>query len=258
MDYDKDESTPCTGPRWEPPCAFIKWKKIIQKFISFDLHLLISIPLFIIISLLLILEGFLYIIVRFAGRLVEKYSNPPEVRRLIRKARRTESFEMYQLCAQRLDELTGRDGWKYSDDTNVNAPGYDVCFVRRKIQELLQYRKKHEISLLVQCLRTCLDSQLLGTLNCALYSMTFSGTKVVNEELQKEVIHSIEHLTSYIADNPSLIRDNPGLFHSIRRLPKHFGSTALFLSGGAMLGELHPDRTASSATVISLNIILTW
>lgn len=237
-DVGEDDS-PCAVPHYEPPCKFRKWKLLIQKFIALDLHLLISIPLFIVISFFLFIGGLVYSVIRLTGRFVEKYSNPPAVRRSIREARRATDFSVYSKYAERLDKLTGRDKWKISDVVNVNAPGYDANLVRGTIHDLISYRKSNNVSSLVQCVRSCLDSQLLGTLNPALYSMTFSGTKLINEELQNEIIESINFLSSFVANNPSIVVTNHELFVSIKRLPKYFGISSLFLSGGAMLGLHH-------------------
>lgn len=226
-------------PRWTPPRASHKWKALLRRALCFDLHLLISIPLFIVIFALLILEGCLYFLVRFAGRLVEKWSYPPAVRCLLRKARRTEDFATYRRCAERLDELTGRDAWKSSEEVDPNAPDYDISLVRRKSNELLIFRNSGNIPALVQCVKTCLETQLVSTLNPVLYSLTFSGTKALSEQLQQEVIQAIEYLTKFVRDNPDIAHKDPDLFAAIRRLPKDFGSTALIFSGGAMLGLHH-------------------
>lgn len=239
MESESGCESPCTGPRWKPPCSLHKWKALFKRAMSFDLHLFISIPLSVIIFAFVVVEGCLYFLVRTAGRLVEKWSNPPDVRRLIQKLSSTECFDTYRRCAEQLDKLTGRDRWKHSEEVDPNAPGYDTNLVRQKTNELRSFQQDGNISALVQCVRTCLDSQLLNTLNPVLYSMTYAGTKVLSEDLQEEVVQAIEYLTNFISRNPTIALTDPDLFVAIKRLPKRFGTTALFLSGGAMLGLHH-------------------
>lgn len=202
--------------------------------------------------------------------------------------------------AQRLDQITGKDQWKTSTDVGFNIPGYDHMLIEFKKEKLRQYKEKKDIRSLIQCLRNCLDPSLIGTLNKEFYSMTFSGTKQINEEFQKSIIDSIK----FLDENFSLIDNNVDLCNAIQqwasiwsiynqiivmllityyksiyirfhlyiyrymcacvslcvfvyirlidieniflprkfififRLPLQFGKTALFLSGGAMLGLL--------------------
>lgn len=96
------------------------------------------------------------------------------------------------------------DAWKYSEEVDPNVSDYDTELVRRKKRELLELRSTSNIQLLVNCVKTCLDSSLVGTLNPALYSMTYSGTKKLSEEFQEEVVKSIDYLTG----NHSLIESS--------------------------------------------------
>lgn len=98
-------------------------------------------------------------------------------------------------CMERLDELTGRDVWKHSEDIDPNTSDYDIATVRRKKNELLDLRQKGDVDGLVQCIKTCLDNHLYSTLSPALYSMAYSGTKIMSEQLQDEVAKSIDYVS---------------------------------------------------------------
>lgn len=219
-------------------------KRLTRRVVQFDLQVILAVPIVLIISVFLFVEGCLYLLVRITGRFVEKWSNPRAVRRCISELRNATSFEAYAAYAERLDAITGRDQWKYTDDppTCGGCTEYDAALLRRKLDELRACRAAHDAAGMASVIKTCLETQLCHTLRPELYSMTYAGTKHLAEELHKELLHCISYMLNlFTSDQSDAIRFTlpPDVFDYLAHCRRAFGSTGLVLSGGAMLGLHH-------------------
>lgn len=97
--------------------------------------------------------------------------------------------------AEKLDELTGGNSWKESEDSDENTSDYDFIQITKETENLKLQRMNGNIENLIQTLARCLESQQCRTLNPIFYSMTFTGTKTLSENLHSEIVNSINYLT---------------------------------------------------------------
>lgn len=240
--WPPDEEGGC-GWRSRVRLLWSEMKHLARRVAHFDLQVILAVPIGLVITVLLVLEGCMYLLVRVTGRLVEKWSNRRTVRRCIHQLRNAANFEAYSAVAERLDQVTGRDRWKFNDDppTCGGSAEYDAILIRRKLEELRACRAAQDVPGLAMGIKTCLENHLCYTLRPELYSMTYAGTKRLAEDLHQELRECINLLTDLFIQDTGSIQESlpPESLDYLAHCARAFGSTGLVLSGGAMLGLHH-------------------
>lgn len=133
-------------------------------------------------------------------------------------------------AAQRLDELTGGDAWKASDE----SPLYDFRMVRARLRQIRRLRERDDVPGLMHELRQGLHWNIGGIGSPGIYAQSFIGTKRLVSDYIDEVCRSLEYLAGL--SRPS---DHAQRLKFFEETALSFGRTGLMLSGGATLGLFH-------------------
>jgi len=105
------------------------------------------------------------------------------------------------------------------------------------------------ITLLINTLRSCITKAMNGIMNEHLYSQSFMGTKVLIEEyleaiqealveVKKRTIHSL-YAPKVVSKRPESYISEEEVLQFFKSIKASYGNTALCLSGGASLGNIH-------------------
>ncbi|ODN78595.1 patatin-like phospholipase domain-containing protein [Cryptococcus amylolentus CBS 6039] len=149
--------------------------------------------------------------------------------KLRRELRKAKTYEEWTAAALKLDEHMGFEDWKETEEDSY----FDWTLVRRVKRTLTRLRSANDTRGLMDALAVCVRANFAGTESVKMYSETFIGTKKVVEAHVKEVAASLDYVRT--ASNVSL-EEKRAFFRAIN---KHYGSSALCLSGGASFGYYH-------------------
>ncbi|WWC65714.1 uncharacterized protein I303_108336 [Kwoniella dejecticola CBS 10117] len=152
----------------------------------------------------------------------------PKVK-LRRALRNSKTYEEWIAAAKDMDSNLGFDDWKETDEDSY----FDYTLVKRVKRTLTRLRAAGDARGLMDALAICVRSNFAGTESVKMYSETFFGTKRLIEEHVKEVATCLDFVRT--AKDVSL--DEKRAF--FRAINKHYGASALCLSGGASFGYYH-------------------
>lgn len=134
-------------------------------------------------------------------------------------------------AAEKLEKLHGWDQWKRVSETNL----YDYKMVSQRTSHLQNLRESGDIKRLVYSLQETLKRNFANIDNPDLYSRCLLGTKVLIErhldEVEKSLMFVFNCKESYLRPIEKM-----QFFEASCR---HFGRTAMLLSGGATFGLFH-------------------
>lgn len=150
---------------------------------------------------------------------------------LNRRLQEASSHQQWEEAALILDELDGRDAWKYCDE----SPDYDYILLRERLASLRAARESGDVAYMIFQLRTSLTRNLANIGSLKMYEHCRTGTKRLIEEYMNEVIHQLDIL----CQTPSEDVDDATKLEFLTTTRQSFGRTALLLSGGATLGMHH-------------------
>ncbi|WVQ75039.1 hypothetical protein IAR50_004648 [Cryptococcus sp. DSM 104548] len=191
---------------------------------------LIRWPLLFFIFFIIYLEFSAYVVTRQIVNvfewLVAWRGHKAKLRKELRKAK---TYEEWKVAALKLDEHMGFEDWKETEEDSY----FDWTLVRRVKRTLTRLRSANDTRGLMDALAVCVRANFAGTESVKMYSETFIGTKKVVEAHVKEVADSLDYVRT--ASDVSL-EEKRALFRAIN---KHYGSSALCLSGGASFGYYH-------------------
>ncbi|CAF4240487.1 unnamed protein product, partial [Adineta steineri] len=224
--------------------------------------------------LIVVIELFSYILLRYFIRLLESIFIRPAV------LNNAENYDEWYQYAFETDKLHGREIWKGNSESKY----YNDNLIRVLTNDLKISRKTNDVEKIIKLLHMCINKSMNGILNEHLYSRTLVGTKYVIEEYIEEIVTSLKYLTeqgqllesknissssidnlSYLSNvTPELIdinyselenefsnqinndnnssRENLSpefILQALKAMKSHYGVTALCLSGGAGMGHYH-------------------
>ncbi|WVQ96097.1 hypothetical protein IAU59_003199 [Kwoniella sp. CBS 9459] len=149
--------------------------------------------------------------------------------KLRKELRNAKTYEEWSAAAQKLDAYLGFDEWKDVEEDSY----FDYTLVRRVKRTLTRLRAAKDTRGLMDALAVCVRSNFAGTESVKMYSETFIGTKKAIEAHVQEVATCLDFVRT--ATDVSL-EEKRAFFRAINR---HYGSSALCLSGGASFGYYH-------------------
>ncbi|WVR08195.1 hypothetical protein IAU60_005241 [Kwoniella sp. DSM 27419] len=149
--------------------------------------------------------------------------------KLRKELRNAETYDEWCQVANKLDTYLGFDEWKEFDEDSY----FDHTLVRRVRRTLTKLRAAKDARGLMDALAVCVRSNFAGTESVKMYSETFIGTKKSIEAHVDEVAASLDFIRT--ATDVSL-EEKRAFFRAVN---KHYGSSALCLSGGASFGYYH-------------------
>ncbi|WWD04289.1 hypothetical protein V865_002358 [Kwoniella europaea PYCC6329] len=152
----------------------------------------------------------------------------PKVK-LRRDLRNAKTYEEWIDAAKKLDSNLGFDEWKETEEDSY----FDYTLVKRVKRTLTKLRASNDARGLMDALAVCVRSNFAGTESVKMYSETFFGTKRLIEEHVNEVAACLDFVRT--ASDVSL-EEKRAFFRAIN---KHYGASALCLSGGASFGYYH-------------------
>ncbi|WVW86753.1 hypothetical protein I302_108807 [Kwoniella bestiolae CBS 10118] len=152
----------------------------------------------------------------------------PKVK-LRRELRNAKTYEEWISAAKKLDSNLGFDEWKETEEDSY----FDYTLVKRVKRTLTRLRAAKDTRGLMDALAVCVRSNFAGTESVKMYSETFFGTKHLIEDHVNEVVACLDAVRT--ATDVSL-EEKRAFFRAIN---KHYGASALCLSGGASFGYYH-------------------
>ncbi|WWC92971.1 uncharacterized protein L201_007934 [Kwoniella dendrophila CBS 6074] len=152
----------------------------------------------------------------------------PKVK-LRRALRNAKTYDEWITAAKNLDSNLGFDEWKETEEDGY----FDYILVKRVKRTLTRLRAARDARGLMDALAICVRSNFAGTESVKMYSETFFGTKRVIEEHVNEVATCLD----FVRTSTDVPLDEKRAF--FRAINKHYGASALCLSGGASFGYYH-------------------
>lgn len=147
-----------------------------------------------------------------------------------------ESYEEWETAARALDKFMGNDLWK----DRLGSGEYCVVELLENLQRLDEATKNRNFRELLFLIRTTLSRDLGGMGSSALYRHSHTGTKTIIERYVQSATRAIETMAeiagSVIAREGMGI---PKILQELENTRRHFGRSALMLSGGATYGMTH-------------------
>ena len=147
---------------------------------------------------------------------------------------RPKSFTTYQEWrdwAIRHDQRSGKLKWRSQEETHL----YDFVAIRRRLTRLQQLRGNEDARGLLFALHEGLHGNMGGMGKNELYKEARSGTKHLIEEYVNEIVDCL-HFINSVADEVITEKEKKEFFD---RADHCYGSSALMLSGGALMGWYH-------------------
>ncbi|WVN86846.1 patatin-like phospholipase domain-containing protein [Cryptococcus depauperatus CBS 7841] len=149
--------------------------------------------------------------------------------KLRKELRRAKTYDEWVDAAKKLDTYLGFDEWKDIEEDSY----FDWALVKRVRRTLTKLRSDNDTRGLMDALAVCVRANFAGTESVKMYSETFYGTKKAVETHIQEVTRCLNYVRT--ATDVSL-EEKRAFFRAIN---KHYGSSALCLSGGASFGYYH-------------------
>lgn len=141
-----------------------------------------------------------------------------------------DSCEEWLQEVEKDDKKQGLDKWR----ANPNSELYDHAKIAQLLAQLRECRRSQNAPLLLYLVRTTFSRNNGNMGDERLYSKTPSGTKNLIEDYIKECIEAINYLVKQENE-----LDRSEILRTLLQTRRAFGSTALTLSGGSILGFLH-------------------
>lgn len=141
------------------------------------------------------------------------------------------SYDEWLLWADQADQNSGIAQWRKRNET----PLYDYKAIRRRFQRLRDLREEGNDRGLLFALHEGIHGNMAGMGAAALYNKSKVGTKCLIEDYIDEVVASLKHIDQ--VDVNVISHDEKLAFFN--RVDHCFGSSALMLSGGGLLGHFH-------------------
>mmetsp|Transcript_17151 Transcript_17151/g.48981 ORF Transcript_17151/g.48981 Transcript_17151/m.48981 type:complete len:616 (+) Transcript_17151:69-1916(+) len=198
-------------------------------------HRVFRVPILLLMGAILGAEVAAYFLLRWLVKLAEMIVTARLLRRqsLERQLHSAQTFRAWSAAALELDRHEGRDAWKNnpaSRDCHPAALGAAVAKIRKA-------RLAEDVDSLMEHLRFALSWNFGGYMNAALYSSSHVGTKALVHEFVDEVEEGLAWLSrSATAEQAEQVSRCADFVHDAGTA---FGSTCLFMSGGAALGFYH-------------------
>ena len=141
------------------------------------------------------------------------------------------SYEEWREIALKLDEESGREVWKYDNE----SPYFDAEVLSRRYNLLKRYRLHHRTLDLIYVLRDGLTYDFANIGHPMLFAETYIGTKKIIENYVDEVSDCLR----YLASSECITFQLKEKIQFFEECQKAYGQPALMLSGGATLGLFH-------------------
>ncbi|KJP87477.1 hypothetical protein AK88_02909 [Plasmodium fragile] len=160
-----------------------------------------------------------------------------------RLMRSCSSYKDYIRYAYRMDELTGKTVHINENDDYINT--YDVNLLKKTSQRIKKNLRNNDVLRLLEDIKVATSPTIKGIFKEKYYCKTYSTPHIIVTDFITHVMDALEFLDRYVHQqketNLSYIFSDEYLL--IKRIFKdvfrQWGNTALFLSGGAILGLHH-------------------
>lgn len=167
------------------------------------------------------------------NRLLEK-ENSYQLHRveiLRERLQHASSYTEWKEIALRLDEETGKEAWKYDNE----SPYFDAEILSKRYNLLKKYRLQHRTLDLMYILREGLSYDFANIGHPMLFAETYIGTKKIIENYVEEVSQCLQ----YLASSGCITFQLKEKIQFFEECQKAYGQPALMFSGGATLGLFH-------------------
>lgn len=151
-----------------------------------------------------------------------------DLKALQRAQQAASTYDEWRRLSRAIDAATGQDEWKDKDE----SPVYDYAKVEEKLRALQVARQSGNMPQLIYLVRTTFSRNLGNMGDHRLYRHCQCGTK----RLIERYINECELALDYIVRHT---REPKQVLNTLVETRKAFGSTALVLSGGSVMGFLH-------------------
>mmetsp|Transcript_65455 Transcript_65455/g.189657 ORF Transcript_65455/g.189657 Transcript_65455/m.189657 type:complete len:631 (-) Transcript_65455:94-1986(-) len=199
-------------------------------------HRVFRVPILLLIAAILAVEVICYFVLRWlvAGAEMLMTTRLLRRQRLEKSLQAAETFKAWSAVALELDRHEGREAWK----AEPKCRDYHPAVLGAAVAKLRRAREAGNAVALMEHLRFSLSWNFGGYMNSKIYSQSHIGTKALVGEFVDEVEASLDWLSrSFSSDE---LTDRLHLAADcVHDGGAAFGSTCLFLSGGAALGFYH-------------------
>ncbi|CAA9987510.1 patatin-like phospholipase, putative [Plasmodium knowlesi strain H] len=160
-----------------------------------------------------------------------------------RLMRSCSSYKDYIKYAYRMDELTGKTIHINENDDYINT--YDVNLLKKTTQRIKKNMKNNDVLRLLEDIKVATSPTIKAIFKEKYYCKTYSTPHIIVTDFITHVMDGLEYVDRYVHQqketNLSYVFSDEYLL--IKRIFKdifrQWGNTALFLSGGAILGLHH-------------------
>lgn len=151
-----------------------------------------------------------------------------ELKYLQRAQKDANNYDQWKYFSLAIDAVTGQEDWKNKDASVV----YDYELVESRLRDLRAARESGNTALLLYLVRTTYCRNLGNMGDHRLYRHCQSGTKHLIERYIQECELALDSILKNAHGRPDILS-------TLVETRKAFGSTALVLSGGSVMGFLH-------------------
>eukprot|EP01054_Gregarina_sp_Poly1_P004490 Gregarina_sp_Poly_1__4489@NODE_2411_length_2168_cov_158_615421_g54_i2_p1_GENE_NODE_2411_length_2168_cov_158_615421_g54_i2NODE_2411_length_2168_cov_158_615421_g54_i2_p1_ORF_typecomplete_len433_score34_79DUF3336/PF11815_8/1_8e26Patatin/PF01734_22/1_2e03Patatin/PF01734_22/5e15HRG/PF16954_5/7_9HRG/PF16954_5/6e02_NODE_2411_length_2168_cov_158_615421_g54_i23101608 len=176
-----------------------------------------------------------FLFTRVSIRLLSWFGLDSRVRRLRRKLHEASSIEEYEAIAKQLDRATGCEVWK----NESRSGSYDHKRVALWTRALRKFRLEGNIHRLCDVLAQAQHLKFGHVFTEEVFSHCHWGTKYAIEEFFTELRSSLSCILTHV--RTSVFQNEPcaEVLRFIQDFSANWGQTALYLSGGGMIGFHH-------------------
>lgn len=153
------------------------------------------------------------------------------LRQVSRSMRSADNYADWKVAAEAHDELSGAQEWRKSSESNL----FDHRAIRNRLDRFRLLKTRKDYGGLLFSLNEGVHGNIDGIGHPKLYGKAKAGTKKLIEDYVDDVVDSLELLHSLGQEDV----DQAAVTGFFKRARHCFGSTALMLSGGGILGNFH-------------------
>ncbi|CRG96787.1 patatin-like phospholipase, putative, partial [Plasmodium gallinaceum] len=264
-----------------------KKKKKNLNYEKLSAHYFLKLPIFIILMIAFSLNAFIYLFIRFFiyffenvsfyiitkykdfSRCVKKknylkenkdeafYKKNESTLKIERLMRACNNYYDYIKYAYRMDVLTGKTVHINENDDYINT--YDVNLLKKTSESIKNNLLNNDILLLLEDIKIATSPQIKGVFQEKYYCKTYSSPHIIITDFINNILNGLNYIENYVKEQKEknynyLSSDEYLLIKKyFKEIFRQWGNTALFLSGGAILG-LHHFGVLETFLKSSINI----
>ncbi|SCQ16227.1 patatin-like phospholipase, putative [Plasmodium ovale] len=239
----------------------------------FSAHYFLKLPIFVILVIVFSLNAFIYVLIRFfiyffenvSFFIITKYidftryvsrKGRSETRERRGKSETDESifkinrlmkscnnYHDYVRYAYRMDVLTGKTVHINENDDYINI--YDVNLLKKTSQSIRNHLHNRDVLPLLEDIKVATSPRIKGIFQEKYYCKTYSTPHIILTDFISNVMCGLDFIENYVNEQKEknfnyLFSDEYLILKKyFKDIFRQWGNTALFLSGGAILGLHH-------------------